>query len=322
MVKAMPNFTNAHNLSAPLFEALTFDTYSKGKADISVTELLKSPRQRLLAKRHDKEITVDASENLWLLMGRAVHNVLRESAKRVEKKFDGMAEERLFTTVHGPLGPWTLSGEFDLLYNKDGVLTLTDFKVLSVFSYIFEKENSGVKSDHETQVNIYRWLLAAHGFDVQALEIAMIFRDWKRTEAEKAVLSGKTDYPGSPVLQVPVKIWPLTEVEHFVLNRIALHQKAEPLEDDALPECTSDERWATSDQWAVYSGTNKRAFRVFTNEQEAGACAEEISKKVRAHIEFRKGKSRKCTYYCVAKLHCQQFKKELENADTREAAAI
>ena len=69
-------FTNKFALPKPLYSALTWDSYTKGKADISVTELLKSPRQRILAKRHDDEITVDASENLWTLAGRAVHHIL------------------------------------------------------------------------------------------------------------------------------------------------------------------------------------------------------------------------------------------------------
>ena len=304
-------FTNKYGLNAPLFHALIWDSYSRGKANISVTGLLKSPRQRILTDRHQDEITMDASENLWTLLGRSVHNVLRESAKRTEKLIDAIAEERLFVKVKGPKGEWTLSGEFDLLYKDGSQLVLTDYKALSVYSWIFEQKNGGVKKDHEQQLAIYRWMLSKYGFNVDRLEISMIFRDWKQGEAEKSIAAGKTDYPQAPIMVVPVALWSLEDTERFVNERIALHQEAEERGDEALPHCTDDERWVRGDSYAVIKGASKRAFRVFGNDVEANACAQEIGGKV----EFRKGKAQKCPLYCTSRLFCSQYQQEITNAN-------
>ena len=303
-------FSNKYNLNAPLFHALTWDSYSRGKANISVTGLLKSPRQRILTERHQDEITVDASENLWTLLGRSVHNVLRESAKRTENLIDAIAEERLFVKVNGPLDEWTLSGEFDLLYKDENDLVLTDYKCLSIWSYILEK-NGGVKKEHEQQLNIYRWMLSKYDFHPTKLEISMIFRDWKQGEAEKSVASGRTDYPQAPIMVVPVAMWTLEDTEKFIKERIALHQKADAAGDDYLPNCSDDERWVRGDSWAVMKGTAKRALRVFDNDVEANACAQEIGGKV----EFRKGKAQKCSLFCQANRFCSQFQKEVSGAN-------
>ena len=97
--------TNKENLPQPLFSAIVADNYDK-VGDISVSQLIKSPRQRALELRHDEEITVDASTMLWLLLGNTIHAVL----ERADTK-DHLVEERLTMEVNG----WVVSGKRDLL---------------------------------------------------------------------------------------------------------------------------------------------------------------------------------------------------------------
>lgn len=298
----MPKFINPGKLPEPLYKALTYDTYTKGRADVSVTELLKSPRQRLLSKRHDHEIEIDATDNLWLMLGRAAHNVLKNAANILEGGFDGMAEERLFVKVPGPKGEWTLSGEFDLMYQDGKTLVLSDYKVSGVFGFLLEKQSGGVKSSWEQQLNIYRWMLHKHGFDIQRLEIGGIMRDWIRSKAEK-----DPTYPQKPIVILEVPIWPLEEVEEFVKERVKIHQEAEAIQDDALPLCSPSERWERGEAWAVYQDKKVRALRVFDNPHEAEACAKEV----KGRVEYRPGVSARCNpSYCYGQPWCSQAKKE------------
>ncbi len=49
--------TNHTNLPEPVFKALTHSDYSRGHSNRSVTQLIDSPRVRILRKEHDDEIT-------------------------------------------------------------------------------------------------------------------------------------------------------------------------------------------------------------------------------------------------------------------------
>lgn len=294
-------FVNQHDLPAPMFEALTWDTYTKGDSDFSTTELLKSPRARLLAKRHEDEIVVDASENLWVLMGRAVHDVLEKACKRLGAKFDGMSEERLFLKIKLPDGrEVTISGEFDLLYRDGESLVLADYKVTGCYGLIMEKKRGFVKLDWEIQLNIYRWLLHKHGFEVDRLEIGAILRDWMESKV------GTEDYPVSPIVVLPVKVWTFEETEAFVLERLKLHMDAKETEDDYLPSCTAEERWERGEKWAVMEKGKKRANKLCDSAKDAEYFVKEIGKT--AYVEHRAGQSIKCQRYCYGMPFCSQAK--------------
>ena len=70
--------TNVHHLPDPIFKALTHSDYSKGHSNRSVTELIDSPRVRILRRQHKDEITEDASEMLWSVLGTSVHKMFEE----------------------------------------------------------------------------------------------------------------------------------------------------------------------------------------------------------------------------------------------------
>ena len=82
----------------------------KQVGDISITALISAPRKRQLELRHQYEITEDASERVYMLLGSAVHAIL----ERADTK-DSLPEERLTAEVLG----WTISGQPDLLGPDD-----------------------------------------------------------------------------------------------------------------------------------------------------------------------------------------------------------
>jgi hypothetical protein len=98
-------YTNKLGLPAPLASAVIRDTYQK-VGDLSVTALIMPPRKRILEKRHDEEISVDVSDQLWMLLGSSVHAVLERADTSGH-----LAEERMTVCV----GDAMLSGQPDLL---------------------------------------------------------------------------------------------------------------------------------------------------------------------------------------------------------------
>ncbi len=81
--------TNNFGMPQPFVDFAINDKYSKGKADISVTTLIDSPKIRLMKEKHDHQIEVDAVDMVWALFGTAVHSVL-ENSKQSE---DSITEE-------------------------------------------------------------------------------------------------------------------------------------------------------------------------------------------------------------------------------------
>ncbi len=121
----MSNITNKHNLPQTLVNLAKRDNYSRGNARISVTQLIGSPRIRILTAEKQAEIVTDVSESLWSLLGRALHSVVEQGADETN-----IPEERLFTEVAG----WRLSGGVDLQLlgnNSDGArqVGLSDYKM-------------------------------------------------------------------------------------------------------------------------------------------------------------------------------------------------
>jgi len=57
--------TNNLRLPDPMVRAVGNDSYTKGDADISVTELLTPPQLRALRIKHHDEIVEDVSDRIW-----------------------------------------------------------------------------------------------------------------------------------------------------------------------------------------------------------------------------------------------------------------
>lgn len=306
-------YTNKYDLPEPLFRALTRSEYDKGESDITVTELMKSPRQRLLAIRHDKDVEIDASSRLWSLLGTAVHNVIeRETAG---PGVNALAEERLYASVNGPRGLWRLGGKFDLLsLNNRKVLTISDHKVAGVYAFLLEKKNGMVKPEWEAQLNVLRWLAKVNGWDVDYLEISGIIRDWKKGDLLKAEAKGEY-YPPCPVLVVQVPRWPLKKVEEWVLERVGVHQKAMDTPDDELPHCTPEERWERGECWAVKKTPNAPKAIPGGIHQDLQSAAN-MAKEVRGIVEHRPGICAKCDpEYCYGAPWCSWYKQMVQGKE-------
>lgn len=203
--------TNKYGAPDVFISAIEADPYDKGEADFSVTGLLQPPQIARLWDEHEDKITSDVRDEVWKLLGSGVHAVL-------EGHGDGTVEQRLFSEHDGV----KISGAVDLV--KDG--HVTDYKVTSVYT-----ATKSLKSDWESQLNLYAWLLGKNGTETNSLTIVAICRDWTKSRR------WQNNYPESPIVSIPVPLWSPERQERFVSQRIAIHTK-----DETTP-CTDEERW-------------------------------------------------------------------------------
>jgi hypothetical protein len=294
--------TNKFGMPQPFVDFAINDKYSKGKADISVTTLIDSPKIRLMKEKHDHEIEVDAVDMVWALFGTAVHSVL-ENSKQSENI---ITEERLYSTISG----WVLSGAVDRQEIKDDQITIVDYKVTSVWSVIYGKP------EWENQLNCYAYLVndknAFNKSNVTNLKICAILRDWSRREAER-----KPDYPQAPIVFVDIPLWDHEKASKYIIDRMALHQEAQILADvhGDVGLCSNEEMWKKDDTWAVKKKGQKRALRVLDSEEEAikyidwhNETDKAYTKKTDLEIEFRGGEYTRCGNYCSVADFCNQYK--------------
>lgn len=289
--------TNKFGLPEALADFARAEKYSRGDADISVTTLIDSPRVRLLREDHKDEIEQDVSDMVWPLFGTAVHAVL-EGADH-DKKI--VKEERLYADIAG----WTLSGAIDHQeLMPDGTVQITDYKVTSVWSVILGK------IEWERQQNCYAWLVEnakGHEFEgrkVSSIRICAILRDWQRKKAEF-----DKDYPQAPVAMIELRLMPPDELENYIYERISVHQEAQLFHDvyDDMPTCSDEDRWQKPAQWAVMKGSNKRALKLFDDEEDAKKFMAE-SNDSSLHIQPRLGEATRCVgNYCSVAQFCGQF---------------
>ena len=276
--------TNQNNLPQALVDVVSRDYEYKDKR-YSATAILKPIRQLMLERRHNKEISQDVSDMIWLIFGNAVHKLI-ENAPSNSSQFK---EEHVEIKV----GDYTLSGIIDL-YDIDKE-EIQDWKTASVYKY-----KSGDWEDYFNQVMIYAYMLTKLGFNVKTTKIVPMYKDYRKSEARKG------DYPEFPiqVLENKVSDKGLAEIELMIYEKFKLIEQYEKVSDDELPLCTMEERWAKPTQYAVMKKGNKKALKLCNSEQEA---KDYIGDKD-YYIEKREGIDNKCTEYCSACKFCSYWK--------------
>lgn len=271
-------YTNNLNLPDAIVEAVKYDDYDAGDADISVSSLINSSLIRTLKRTHGEELVSDVSDHIYRLTGQALHEVLRRA------NTNDIAEVRLFAETGGK----KLSGQFDTLSLQSD--TLSDYKETSVWSVVYGNDS------WEPQLNIYRWLLHKNGYKApDSLRIVAFLRDHQKSKAKF-----DPKYPQFRVHIVPIKVWTLEETEAFVMQRLDVHF-------NQTPTCTDKDRWKSDDKWAVMKNKNVRAVRVLDSEIEAKNY---LSSSAGTHIVKREGEYRRCADYCDVSEFCPIYKGE------------
>lgn len=285
--------TNKYNIPQTFMNVLDRPTYSKGKAHLSVTQLLNSPKIVALTKKFEDEIEQDASDMVWSIFGSAVHNILEHG-----KDENHIVEQRIHKNYEG----WDISGAIDLqVVNADGI-DVKDYKTTSAWAVMNEK------IDWEVQLNIYAGLVEdVKKIPVTSVGIVAIIRDWNRRDA-----ATREGYPEAPIKEIPIRLWSREEREAFISDRIAAHSACEfALETDGdLPDCTPEEMWEKQTVWAIKKTGNKRAHSLYESEDLAVSALAELGDKY--EMEVRQGERTRCANFCPVSTWCTQYKTYVE----------
>ena len=284
--------TNKFNLPKFVVDALTYSDYTRGDSDISVTQLIDSPRIARLQREHADEQTKDAVDFVWSRFGTSVHVMFEESLKATGS--DVITEERLFTETQG----WKLSGAIDAQEVSDDGVIISDFKVTSAWSVIYGK------SSWNTQLNVYAYLVRkAKGQTVKKLQIVALLRDWVRSKAQQG-----GEYPTAPIVVLDIPMWSEAEQDAYVESQIKKHMEATNT-DQPLIFCSSEETWQKDTVYAVMKKGRKSAVKLYKTEAEA---VERAEKEGSNHsVEVRKGEKTRCKGdWCGVSKWCDQYQSE------------
>ena len=279
-------YTNNHDLPGPVVAALTRGD-SQSVEGLRITTLIDSPRISQLKKAHRDELVEDVADLAYRALGSAVHLMFEQASS----SNSGISEERLNAEVEGTL----ISGAIDYQYEDGGAVAITDYKTTSVFAVMM-----GDKPEWERQLNCYAMLIRkSKNLPVKRLSIVAILRDWRASEAER-----RGDYPSTPIVSIPIALWPDEEQDRYVSERVRLHNLAETeMELGSLRPCTDEERWARPAKWAVHKGNNKRAMRLFDSEEEANLFKKNGEDR---RVIKRAASYLRCEKYCPVAAWCDQ----------------
>jgi hypothetical protein len=281
--------TNKFNIPQTFVNVLERPTYTKGKAHLSVTQLINSPKIVALTQKFDADLEQDVSDMVWSIFGTAIHGVLEHG-----KDENHIVEERLHATLDG----WRISGAIDLQIKDDDGLSIRDYKTTSAWGVMNEKV------EWEQQLNIYAWLVeTVKKTPIIDIGIVAIIRDWSRRDAAK-----NENYPPAPVKEIPIRLWTYEEQTTYIKHRIGLHSACEfAMEtDEDLPLCTPEEMWERPTTWAIKKVGGVRAKSVHDTE-ESMLKALEIAGPA-YEIEVRPGSRIRCESFCPVNTYCQQWR--------------
>jgi hypothetical protein len=295
--------TNNFGMPETILNVIARPQYSKGKANMSVTELLNSPRIVQLKRKHWDELTEDAADMVWSIFGTAIHNVLEHG-----KGDNHIVEER----IHVELDGMRISGAIDLQERTPEGVIVSDYKTTSAWAVMNEKQ------DWHNQLNSYAYLVeAAKKMPVCKLQIVAIVRDWSRRDA-----ATREGYPKAPIVVIDIPLWSFDERLAYIRSRISLHGDAlfEMETDGDMPDCTPDEMWEKPTSYALKKDGNVRAKSVHETREAADKALADATEKAKKGekflIEVREGDRTRCSSFCQVAGMCSQYKKYLSTKPT------
>jgi len=277
--------TNNWNVPETLMTLATTEYYSKGASQYSVTELMSPPRIRRLREQYGDKVVQDVSDNLWQLLGSALHVVMERGITE-----GYIQEERLFINVD----EIAISGQIDLQKETPDGIVIIDYKFTSAWAVMQDKV------EWEQQLNVYKWLVEkVKKRKVVGLQICAFIRDFSRHEK-------KEGYPKAPIHMVDIPMWDAVKTETYVRDRLEQHRNAKMFQDfgEELPLCSDEDRWMRETVYAVKREGRKTAIKLFKSIEEAT----ELAEKEKGYVETRKGEPVRCTgNYCGVAQWCNQY---------------
>ena len=291
------------NLEKDVLDQLNKNKYIRIGSDVSVTELIDSPRIVHLRNRHrDKLVSDNFDINIPSLVGQGLHRELQKYLK-MQHNIDGnWLIERKMCSVFNNI---RLAGKFDALWN---LKHLYDIKYTGVFKYI-----KGDWESFEAQLNIYDYMLHMDGIEIEKLFLFVVFSDWKQGKVYK------TGYPKHRKEVIEVKKWSRVAQKDFIVSRLKAWEKNLNLKDNKLTLCTPEERWAGNPVYKLFKApVSKRSTKNFPTRARAenykAKCIANSKDSSWDNSFIDKGFPqpwKRCEGWCDVKDFCNQYKEKL-----------
>jgi hypothetical protein len=285
--------TNKFSLPEPFVAAVSSDSYERGSAEFTATELIQPSRILVYSRRHDADMVEDVSDRVWRFQGQTKHIVLERIARTNPTRY--VVEQRFETVMPGSGAK--ISGQIDLLDKQDS--TLYDWKETSVWKFMI-----GDTREWECQANINLYLLRMNGIMPLKLVNIAILKDWKARRARFA--KKDADYPKCAVHVMPLPMWSVGQAQDYIGKRVEKHraEAANP------PVCNKEERWQRDASFAVMRTDRMRAVKLCMSRDQAEAVMMHHmriappgdSKKF--YIEERGAEPVRCLDFCPVQLFC------------------
>lgn len=347
--------TNKHNLPEGIVKAVTNDSYDKGNAHYSISQLIMPPQMLRLMQLHWNELTTDVADEIWKLFGSSVHYILDKSNQQIveptseqkrqilEAVIDysskytqgdpsSASDEEIILAYNGikkavenePVEKNPLVNIEGRLYGSIGGIRISGKPdwyhtiIKQIEDYKVTQVYKVMKGDHsdwESQGNGYAWLLRENGEDPQTFKINAILKDWKPADAKR----DPENYPQAPVEVVNIKLWKPLEQARFILDRIEKHESlkgvVDPEELFKIVPCTDSEKWHGTDTFAVKKRGGSRAVNGGVFTTIEEANQFLITKGADHFVEKRLGTNKRCEEYCLVKEFCAQRKFDIGEKD-------
>lgn len=281
--------TNEMGLPKAFELAVSTERHNKAGC-YSATTLLHGVKETILTERHYDELETDVADNVWSIWGTAVHSIFEKVEDETFKEV-GLSAKVSNSTVTGRCDNYDMNNEI-----------LVDWKTSSVTKILFNDFE-----DWRKQLLVYCYLLKKQNLNVKHCKIVALLKDHSKSKAKL-----NSSYPQKPVYvyEFDVTEKDLNEIEDFIKNRVLSLEEAQTMADDDIPECTSNERWASQTKYAVMKNGRKTAIKLFDTEKEAEQYKDILKGD---YIEERKGESKKCSEYCPCAKFCNFYKNNVEN---------
>ena len=266
----------------------------------SVTEVLRSARQVVLARKHRDDVVKDVQDTFSMWFGTAIHDLMEKEGKDVPGL---VTETRLSAKVATVNGDFTLSGEFDLLDTRAGILY--DYKTSKVAT--IDKARTLKEDKWLRQLYLYAWLLEKNGYERPKKGIIVAFA----TDHSKVKAQTQSGYPEHPIQMLE---WDLSDKEYadrVLLEAVMVMCAVDHLlghDDENIPPCSYSDCWCTED-WAIIKPGNKRADKRFDSEEEARAYWADLPNRDDRRIYHRVSDFINCRNYCQYADFCDQWQR-------------
>lgn len=327
-------FTNKAQLPKGIYDAIISDSYNKGEANYSASQLMMPPQMRRLIALKWDEIEIDISEEIWKLLGTAIHYileqqqlkpVLQDRVKKLDEKLryfyqkledDNEGDARYHSTKQtlkemqdfiieldtNPLDNSYLKLE-DRMYGTLAGIRISgkpdwfDHFGLNIEDYKVTSVWKFLKKDYEDykkQANIYRWLAKEH----HNLDVKKLQINMIFRDWKLGEMKRNEEYPRVPAQAVEMEVMSYIEITEYLLERLKFHEQAnEYTTPEQLAEnlpCTEEERWHKPDTWKVVKNSSRAIPGGVFSEENYGKEAESKAKSF--HVE--KGEEEK-GYYVI-----------------------